>query len=92
MFPTKLNFFQLPKSDKSEVRQESNGTQKLELRNIDPKDAGLYTCKAKTKAGDIHRTDAKLVVKGQSFGHFITSTMYFNQKALKTVFQIFENG
>lgn len=62
-----LNFiFQLPSSTNSTIKQEADGTQQLEIRNVDPKDQGLYTCKAKTKSGEILRTDAKLVVKGKS--------------------------
>jgi hypothetical protein len=58
-------FLQLPSSSKSNIKQETDGTQQLEIRNIDHKDEGLYTCKAKTKAGEILRTDAKLVIKGR---------------------------
>ena len=58
-------FLQLPSSSKSNIKQETDGTQQLEIRNIDQQDEGLYTCKAKTKAGEILRTDAKLVIKGR---------------------------
>ncbi|CAG2187953.1 Myosin light chain kinase, smooth muscle,Myosin light chain kinase family member 4,Death-associated protein kinase 2,Myosin light chain kinase 3,Death-associated protein kinase 1,Death-associated protein kinase 3,Myosin light chain kinase 2, skeletal/cardiac muscle [Mytilus edulis] len=57
---------ELPSSTNSTIKQEADGTQQLEIRNVDPKDQGLYTCKAKTKSGEILRTDAKLVVKDKS--------------------------